>query len=129
MRSISRISERSMRHLHASHGKTAGHQHDWECPQPIVALTVSSRCADKLQLIGSHDRGRCRRLVAPRQGIEDHVRTVRPSLERLRACGLNRDESITQHRSEQVDHLAVAIPYGLELVVHAAERAWQLPTL
>ena len=126
MRSISKISERSMHGSHV-HRLRGGDRESRRWPQAIIAAAIGKRMQSQPQSIWRRDRGRPRSLTAPRQDIEDHVRAVRATIPRLGTGRLDRNQAIAQHRGQQIDHLPVAVLHALELAAHAPKRAGQFP--
>jgi len=51
----------------------------------------------------------------------------RASIPRLGTGCLHRNETIAQHRTQQIDHLPIAVLHALELAMCTPKRAGQVP--
>src|SRR6266568_116585 len=75
------------------------------------------------------DRGRRARIALASQDVEDDVGGVDAVDDRLGAGGIDRGQSIGEHRREDVDHLPIAVVDGRELAPHTLHRGRQHPIL
>src|SRR5438067_13851943 len=78
-------------------------------PQAIVASAVGDRLVTEPERFGCDDIERCRWLTLAGQDIEHEVAADRPASQRLGAGGLDRIDPVGHDRSQDPDHLPVAI--------------------
>src|SRR5436189_2603174 len=112
---ISRVSDRSMSTYHGGGFDKRSGGEGRQRPQAIIASAISPWRHHQMQLLRcSNGWGWCR-LAASRQDVQDDVRAMCPTGQSLRTRRLHRSKPVGEHRGEDIDHLAIAIRYALEL--------------
>ncbi len=73
------------------------------------------------QGFGCRDDRRRPRLPAPGQDVEDDVGGMDALAEGFGTSGLHGGQAVGQRRAEDIDHLAIAVRDGAELLAHALQ--------